>query len=165
MKKGFTLMEMLAVVMLVALFTTFALPIYRSIRFEMQHGRAEQAAVKMAEAMRSFYTRTKGAPVTGSFTPTTTDGSALMATAASACTDKLASGIPSNSAASAENVSQLFACGYLSYKDFQALPYTFTAHGRGDSEGNLVTATGLTKTGKYEGKVIKVSRKMIPETN
>jgi len=167
MKKGFTLMEMLAVVLLIALFTSFALPIYRSIRYEVYHSRAEQAAVKMAEAMRSFYTRTKGTLITGSFDPSVADksgdveGSGVMSTAPSQCTDRLASGIPDETGGSLE-IKDLFACGYLSYQDFQSLPYVFTAHGR---DTVLVTAIGKEKAGKYNGKTISVDRKMIPTTS
>ena len=169
MKKGFTLMEMLAVVLLIALFTSFALPIYRSIRYEVYHNRAEQAAVKMAEAMRSFYTRTKGILITGSFDPSITsksgdiEGSDIMSTAASQCTDKLSSGIPNETLPEDElKIKDLFACGYLSYQDFQSLPYVFTAHGR---DTVLVTATGKEKAGKYNGKTISVDRTMIPKTS
>ena len=156
MKKGFTLMEMLAVVLLVALLMSFALPVYRTIRFEMRHSQAEQAAVKMAEAMRSFYAHSKGGYITGSFNPTETAGAQVMMSAESACTDRLKSGIP-NTSGGEFTIAQLFACGYLSYKDFQGLPYEFTANGTGEP---LVTATGKEQAGKFRDKTIQVSKKM-----
>jgi len=77
--------------------------------------------------MHSYYQASRGYKVTGCFTPTASAGLTVIKTAASACTSPGATGIPA-SAGGSVNVSQLFACGYLSYKDFMSLPYEFCAN-------------------------------------
>lgn len=147
-------MEMLAVVLLLAVLTSFALPVYRTIRFEMRHSQASQAAVKMAEAMRMLYAQSKGGTVTDCFTPTTE--SSKMTTTKACNNPRLVSGIP-NTAGDPFTIEDLFACGFLSYKDFQGLPYTFCAKGTDDP---LVEAKGLTQSGKYENSLIQVKKNM-----
>ena len=162
MKKGFTLMEMLAVLLLVTLLMSLALPVYRSIRFEMRRSQAEQAAVKMAEAMRSFYVQTKGGLIVSGVNPLypadpdTADSSDIMAAPAGTCTSRIASGIPSYGSATF-GIEQLFACGFLSYKDFQLLPYKFHANGASDP---LVTVVGQPGSGKYENVTFCVRKNM-----
>ena len=156
MNKGFTLMEMLAVVLVVTLMMSFALPVYRSVRFEMRHSQAQEAALKMADAMRTYYTRTKGGTIINSLDPTSDEGKTAMAS--TDCTNLLATGIPNNGVDIPSDIAQLFACGYLSYKDFRELPYVFTAQGRADP---LVVVTGLDRAGQYKDKSFSVSKKMI----
>lgn len=127
MKKGFTLMELLAVLLVIAVVVSMAAPVFRAVRYEIKNSQAKNAAKKMAEAMHSYYQASRGYKVTGCFTPTASAGLTVIKTAASACTSPGATGIPA-SAGGSVNVSQLFACGYLSYKDFMSLPYEFCAN-------------------------------------
>lgn len=124
MKKGFTLMELLAVLLVIAVVVSMAAPVFRAVRYEIKNSQAKNAAKKMAEAMHSYYQASRGYKVTGCFTPTADAGLNVIKTAASACTSPGATGIPASAGGSVE-VSQLFACGYLSYKDFMSLPYEF----------------------------------------
>lgn len=124
MKKGFTLMEMLAVVLVIAVVVSMAAPVFRSVRYEMKNSQAKNAAKKLAEAMHSYYQTSRGAKLTGCFTPTKDAGKAVLAAAPSTCVSPGATGIPST-APSQQAVSQLFACGFLSPKDFRNLPYNF----------------------------------------
>ena len=55
MKKGFTLMEVLAVLLVIAVVVSFAVPVLRAIISEVNYQRAKTAGVKMAEAIRIFY--------------------------------------------------------------------------------------------------------------
>lgn len=128
MKKGFTLMELLAVLLVIAVVVSMAAPVFRAVRYEIKNSQAKNAAKKMAEAMHSYYQASRGHKVTGCFTPTASAGLTLIKTAASACTSPGATGIPASSVRESVNVSQLFACGYLSYKDFMSLPYEFCAN-------------------------------------
>ncbi|MDO5764602.1 MAG: prepilin-type N-terminal cleavage/methylation domain-containing protein [Elusimicrobiales bacterium] len=128
MKKGFTLMELLAVLLVIAVVVSMAAPVFRAVRYEIKNSQAKNAAKKMAEAMHSYYQASRGHKVTGCFTPTASAGLTLIKTAASACTSPGATGIPASSVRVSVNVSQLFACGYLSYKDFMSLPYEFCAN-------------------------------------
>jgi len=126
MKKGFTLMEMLAVVLVIAVVVSMAAPVFRSVRYEMKNSQAKNAAKKMAEAVHSYYQASRGARLTGCFTPTNSSGQTVLNTAASACVSPGATGIPNTSTTiTTEPVAQLFACGFLSPKDFRNLPYEF----------------------------------------
>lgn len=130
MKKGFTLMEILAVLLVIAVVVSMAVPVFRSVRYEVKNGQAKTAAKKLADAMRSYYQVSRGLGVQqGCFTPTTTAGRNIVMAAASTCTSPTSDGIPYQNSAvtnsSRSAVSQLFACGYLSYKDFVSLPYEF----------------------------------------
>jgi prepilin-type N-terminal cleavage/methylation domain-containing protein len=123
MKKGFTLMEMLAVVLVVAVIVSMAVPVFRSVRYEMKNSQAKAASKKLAEAMRSFYQSSRGNLVTSAcFQPTDTT---IVSAAPSTCLDAAATGIPNQIASSSVGADQLFACGYLSAKDFTSLPYHF----------------------------------------
>ena len=46
--------------------------------------------------------------------------------APSACVAPSETGIPLQKTTGSVEIKQLFACGYLSFKDFVSLPYTFT---------------------------------------
>ena len=163
MKKGFTLMEILAVLLIIALVATFTLPAVQSVRVEVRHHQAKNAALKMAEAMRTFYKDTKGHLITGQVTGTdlSVDDD---------CEDVVAAGIPASGGAP-QSMDQLFACGYLSVKDFSNLPYTFSAHpnpfntnsGQQNPNEILLTVTGR---GKNAGREFTVHRDMsIAEKN
>lgn len=129
MKKGFTLMELLAVLLVIAVVVSMAAPVFRAVRYEIKNSQAKNAAKKMAEAMHSYYQASRGHKVTGCFTPTASAGLTLIKTAASSCKAPGAEGVPAAKAGTGTvDVSQLFACGYLSYKDFMSLPYEFCAN-------------------------------------
>lgn len=129
MKKGFTLMEMLAVLLAIAIVISFAVPAYRSMRYEMYYHQAKTAAIKMGEAIRSYYQNTKGYVVTGSFTGTGAGADSVQGIIASSdvCDNPAATGIPTSQGAHTSGVEQLFKCGYLNAKDFVGVPYRFTA--------------------------------------
>ncbi len=126
MKKGFTLMELLAVLLVIAVVVSMAAPVFRAVRYEMKNSQAKNAAKKMAEAMHNYYQSSRGHKITGCFTPTQAAGKTVIMTASTACTSPGAEGIPSYKKGSGTvEVNQLFACGYLSFKDFASLPYEF----------------------------------------
>lgn len=130
MKKGFTLMEILAVLLVIAVVVSMAVPVFRSVRFEIKNGQAKTAAKRLSEAMRTYYQVSRGLGVKQDcFTPTDTAGKQVVLAASSSCVSPSSDGIPYQNSAqsnsSRSNISQLFACGYLSYKDFIGLPYKF----------------------------------------
>ena len=126
MRKGFTLMEILAVLLVIALVASLALPVLRAVRYEVRNSQAKAATLKLAEAVKTYYNVSRGYTIAGCFTPTTSAGKTLIKTAATACTSPAATGIPNRSATpQTTDVKQLFACGYLTYKDFAGIPYTF----------------------------------------
>lgn len=113
-------MEILFVLLVIALIISFAVPAFRAVRFDVKNARAQAALKKLAEARRSFYQQSKGADITlGSFT---TDD--VQDWAGYNCSDISSSGIP-GAATGTVDVSQLFACGFLNWRDFVGLPYTF----------------------------------------
>lgn len=115
-EKGFTLMEILAVLLIIAVVLSFAVPAFRSVRFEQRNSQAKAGVKKLSEALRSFYQNSKGVKIEGSFS-----GDGL--TAIPACQNLGASGVPGTGQTA--DVLQLFACGYLNANDFAGLPYTF----------------------------------------
>lgn len=124
MKKGFTLMEVLAVVVLLAMVVSFAAPAYRAVRFDMKHSQAKLAAKKLAEAVRSYYQVSRGGTIQACFRGTDVDG-----LAGGTCVNPAATGIPQTTAPSALNTAeQLFACGFLTVKDFKGSPYRFCTY-------------------------------------
>ena len=122
MKKGFTLMEILFVLLVIALVVSFAVPAIRSVRYDVYNSRAKAALKKLAEARRSYYQQTKGSDISGGFS-----GSVAESYASEPCQDVAASGIPGSRTNS--DVSQLFACGFLDWRDFVDLPYNFVMCG------------------------------------
>ncbi len=120
MKKGFTLMEMLAVILVIAVVVSMTAPVFRTVRYEMKNSQAKAAAKKMAEAMKSYYQASRGHKIDGCFVPS--------AMTIGSCMTPGATGIPSSSSGIKSSVDQLFACGYLSKKDFAAVPYRFCAN-------------------------------------
>lgn len=177
MKKGFTLMELLAVLLVIAVVVSMAAPVFRAVRYEIKNSQAKNAAKKMAEAMHSYYQASRGYKVHkngGCFTPTTDN---VIKTDPSKCESPGAKGIPASAGGRVE-VSQLFACGYLSYKDFISLPYEFCANytnsfpaGWGTTPSETVgtvyvLAGGVDGSGdKYQKSkgVIFVDSRMVPQ--
>ena len=130
MKKGFTLMEILAVLLVIAVVVSMAVPVFRSVRFEIRNGQAQTASKKLAEAMRMYYQVSRGLGVQEDcFIPSTAAGENVLLVSPATCVSPSSDGIPYQNSttqnASRSAISQLFACGYLSYKDFLGLPYEF----------------------------------------
>ena len=127
MKKGFTLMEILFVLLVIALVLSFALPAFRAIRYDVQNSKAKNALMKLAEARRSFYQYNKGMDIasTGGEGNSYFETNKVSSYTASTCLPTTATtGIPAIVQSSAA-VSQLFACKFLDWHDFEGLPYTF----------------------------------------
>ncbi len=168
--KGFTLMEILAVLLILAVVTMFSLPAVRATRSLMQHHQAKSAAIKMAEAMRVYYQNTKGYLITGQLRGKLIDNDArtfsVISAAEQSCNNTAMTGIPSTTASTSRtsSMAQLFACDYLSTKDFAGLPYTFIAHEDPFNKYNnnddliLLTVTGTADAGKYQNKSFTVHR-------
>ncbi len=127
-KKGFTLMEILAVLLVIAVVVSMAVPVLRSVRYEVKNSQAKTAAHKLAQAVRAYYQVSRGGVPKGqSFTPTeSADKTNVVLATASACASPSETGIPLQKTTGTVEIKQLFACGYLSFKDFISLPYTFT---------------------------------------
>ena len=161
-KKGFTLMEILFVLLVIALVMSFAMPIFRSVRYDVKNARAQAALKKLAEARRHYYQISKGSDVAaGSFA-----GSEILSLMGQTptCSNVIASGVPHVSAGI--SFGQLFACGYLNWRDFSDLPYRFyicdtnswsgtDSPCRGSSDGSMesdgpvyVGALGTNQAGK-----------------
>lgn len=122
-------MELLAVLLVIAVVVSMAAPVFRAVRYEIKNSQAKTAAKKMAEAMHAYYQASRGHRVTGCFTPTKAAGKTIILTPGSDCTSPGADGIPAyKKGKSSDGIKQLFACGYLSYKDFATLPYEFCAN-------------------------------------
>lgn len=123
---GFTLMELLFVLLLIALVVSFAVPALRSVRFDAQNARAKTALQKLVQARRSFYQDTRGWNIgTGTFR------AQAVAGLSGACAAEPFSGIPGK--ANTTGYDQLFLCGYLNKKDFANLNYSFSICGSGVS--------------------------------
>ena len=149
MKKGFTLMEILAVLLVIAVVVSMAVPVFRAIRFEVKNSQAKAAASKLAQQMRTYYQISRGRVVGGSVDAS--DSNVIFTTAA--CVEPNVTGVPSQQSGAKVDVKQLFACGYLSGKDFAGLPYTFYlcdpragAAQRTECSGTLATASDATNT-------------------
>lgn len=125
-KQGFTLMEILAVLLILAVVASFMVPMFRRVRDEVRYQQARSAALKMADAIRSYYQNTKGYVPEGCIGE---GGSCVAPTnaAASTCSNVAATGIPSSASEKSVSLGQLFACDYLSVKDFAGLAYNFSS--------------------------------------
>lgn len=124
MKKGFTLMEILAVLLVIAVLASFVVPVVRTVMAEIRYHQAKVAGIKMAEAIRIFYKDSRGYRIGGYIYGT--EAGTTIATSAEACNNPAVSGIPSESGGNSVDVEQLFYCNYLSAKDFSGLSdYTF----------------------------------------
>ena len=145
-KNGFTLMEVLAVMLTIAVIATFLLPAIRSVRAEVYYHQAKGAGAKMAEAMKSFYRDSKGYIVTGSFTGTSLSSASYTCDANS----PVRTGIPPSIGDHSVGVGQLFGCGYLNVREFLDLPYTVTSSVTSANRSTLVTVTASdARAGRY----------------
>ena len=126
-KRGFTLMEMLAVLLLLAVVASLAAPGIRAARFEIKNMQAQNAAKKLIEGINHYRQVSRGGSVitfgdsgkTGDALAVVTGGDGKVVS----CRAPFATGIPGNN--SSVDIKQLFVCGFLSPKDFRGLPYTF----------------------------------------
>lgn len=123
-------MEILFVLLVIALIISFAVPAIRSVRYDIYNAKAKAALRKLAEARRSYYQYTKGSDVTGNFSAA--NESNLYS--GTVCSNVAASGIPGSRTDS--DVGQLFACGFLDWKDFGGLPYVFSLCGSDPAVGS-----------------------------
>lgn len=160
MKRGFTLMEILAVILVIAVVASFAVPVYSAIRAEVRHQKAQSAGLKMGEAIRAFYQDSKGFLIYPPAGSTGMTGAQIAALADGTCQNPASYGIPSAYLSEATpDMRQLFYCGYLSKKDFIGLPYTFIPNTTDPHEGILLTVTGTDDAGrKYAGHSFTVLR-------
>ena len=121
--KGFTLMEIIFVILLIALIVNFALPAFRAVLYDVKNSRAKTALKKLAEARISFFKTPRGYDIQyGYFT-----AEQAKTWAGEACEgneNPVVTGIPSNST-SLKPASILFQCGFLDCCDFENLPYYF----------------------------------------
>lgn len=120
-------MEILAVILVIAVVVSLAVPIFRAVRFDLRNAQAKGSLKKLDQAIRTFYQDSRGSNIT----PTCFSGVAGVANcsnaplSSSACTNRGATGIPSQTVAPRSLVDELFGCGYLNPKDFAGLPYKF----------------------------------------
>ena len=128
MKKGFTLMEVLAVILIVAVVSSMAVPALRALRADLKNSQARAATLRLVEATKNYYRDNKKLPADGCFSPLDTD--TIIKTAPASCATAKSTGIPpsrdgSGGTTDSNGLANLFACGYLAYKDFVGLPYKF----------------------------------------
>ena len=130
MNKGFTLMEVLAVVMVLALVGAMAVPSFRSVNADQKFRRARMAAVKVAQAIKSNYNRTALLPLNNtSFDGNNEESMVGNLTTDVVCDDNTQTGIPRrslNAGLSSISFKTMFLCGSLLVQDFKGLPYRFT---------------------------------------
>ena len=136
-KNGFTLMEMLAVLLVIAVIASLTVPLMQSVRRDMRYQKAKAAGMQLAEAIRSFYTDTKGClPITpaessGFYAPDAAD--------ATVCPPNhtISTGVR-NQCGEDNGLHEriVFACNYVSPKMFVDLPYRFQVMDPRPSGGN-----------------------------
>mgnify|MGYP002627543146 CR=1 FL=1 len=159
-RRGFTLMEILAVLLVLAVVASFMAPMFRYVRDEMRYQQARSAALKMADAIRSYYQNTKGYLITGSVQGDATGSNSISNLAAGTCNNPAATGIPSTTSGSTSSIAQLFACDYLLVKDFKGLPYTFSQPNNPIDDNILLVVTGGDAANRYQNKTFYVYRDM-----
>lgn len=152
-KRGFTLMEVLAVLLLLAVIASLAVPGIRAVRFEVKNSQAKAAAKKLIEAINNYRRVSRGGTVefpeegfTGVFD--------------TSCTSAINTGIPGQAAGVSLSVEQMVACGFLSPKDFQGLPYKFYY---GSTIPAEVVTSILDKSGNVSLLVLAANEKAGPK--
>ena len=154
--KAFTLMEILAVLLVIAVVASFTVPVIKSVRREMRYQKAKTAGVQIAEAVRSFYTDTKGCLVSNM---TGFLGGDMMT---SSCnnTNPIKTGIPaSENSDNCGGVNALFGCKYISTKVFTDLPYTFYVADKANLDEFLVK--GVENPGGENARWFSITRDMV----
>lgn len=143
MKKntGFTLMEILAVLLVIAVIASFAVPLIKSVREEIRYQKAKAAAVQLAEAVRSFYTDSKGCLT---FDQNPEEGFFGADAASGTCPNNspIKTGLPFCGTEGKARPKDIFDCGYISPKMFVDLPYTFTVFDPRNETGVFVIGSG-----------------------
>lgn len=156
-KQGFTLMEILAVLLVLAVIASFAAPMVRRVRDEVRYQQARSAALKMADAIRSYYQNTKGYYPEGCIGPTPCTSAETAA--GQTCSNVAATGIPSTATTKSVSIAQLFACDYLNAKDFAGLPYSFASEqDLIQDDKRLVHVKEQSGTGAHKNDVFYVDR-------
>lgn len=124
---GFTLMEILFVLLIIALIVSFAVPAIRSARLDAKNAQAKTALKKLAEARRSFYQYNNGVDITGNSVAYAPNELEQLRSDISTlpCDAPSATGKPSNSYGLSGSPDYLFRCGFLDWRDFAGLPYEF----------------------------------------
>ena len=122
--KGFTLMEMLFVVLVVALIISLAMPAIRRVRFDIKNTQAKAALHKLAEARQSYHQYTRGGDIKESSFAGADAGAFEVGGKPILCNNAAAAGVPAK-ASTTDDPNMLFACGFLDRKDFKKVPYTF----------------------------------------
>ena len=119
-KHGFTLMEVLAVVLILAVIASLTIPGIRDARFEARHSQAKLAAKKLITGIRNYRVTSRGGDVSAG----TLTGNAgnTFDTVCNAQNTKT-TGIPAH--AGTMTLAQLAPCGFVDARDFKDLPYTF----------------------------------------
>ena len=127
MKQGFTLMEVLAVLLVIAVVASLTAPVFRAARYEIKHSQAKLALKKLHEAKQRYYQMSRGVAIEACFSGADTD---VISAAPSTCSDPGATGIPAKyySRRARNSANDLFACGLLEAKDFAGLPYQFCTY-------------------------------------
>ncbi len=182
MNKGFTLMEVLAVVMVLALVGAMAVPSFRASNAEQRFRRAKISLMKLGQAIRTM--ENDGNCVNTdpsdeknySFVGTESDD--FLPTNANLTYDDCGTtGVPRRSipsatgACNALTIKWIFFCGDFRAKDFIGLPYKFTYVREGsDLTTGQVFMEGVGGAGKYIGKKCRVdindlSKIKQPESN
>lgn len=127
-RAGFTLMEILAVLLVIAVVSSFAVPVFRSVRYDIKNAQAKGALKKLDAAVRSFYSNSRGTHTAPSCFSGVSGvaGCGNVILDSTLCVNRGATGIP-NQTAMKETASpeELFGCGYAIKKDFAGLPYKF----------------------------------------
>ena len=131
MKQGFTLMEVLAVLLVIAVVASLTAPVFRAARYEIKHSQAKLALKKLHEAKQRYYQMSRGVAIEACFSGADTD---VISAAPSTCSDPGATGIPAKyySRRARNSANDLFACGLLEAKDFAGLPYRFCTYKPGE---------------------------------
>ena len=145
-------MEVLAVLLVIAVIASFAVPVVKSVRRTMRYQKAKAAGIQLAEAIRSFYTDSKGCLQFHDSEALGFSGADAAAGGACPSNNPIRTGIPvcSDEAKAATAPTAVFTCGYLSAKMFVDLPYTFKVYDpRITENGEFVTGTENMTDGRY----------------
>ena len=142
-KRGFTLMEVLAVLLLLAVVVTLAVPGIRAARLTMMNSQSRAAAKKLSDAITRFRADNRGQAISYTSTDLRTYATTTNCTAST--------GIPGSTGSSVD-LGQLFACGYLSRRDFERVPFHFAYNPSGVTSADLTSASTTCALNKLDIK-------------
>ena len=146
-KRGFTLMEVLAVVLMMAVVASLAIPGVRAARFETKHSQAKAAAKQLITGINNYRVTTRGGTVESGIVK---GGEQYFGDKCETATIG-STGIPAQTAGMP--LTQLAPCGFVSAKDFRELPYQFYY-------GSAIPSTlkeNIAGTGKVLGEIVLVA--------